>query len=190
MDKDTDTDVLLALTASLLEDGHHCSQSVLFDALLKCDGDPAAAADLVRKRGAKRSRGRLDDWISSTSPTKAVRKSVEFKSSTSAGTSQRQTALIQPPTLTLSNPFQIAEQTPCTLHDSFLSPKLASALYYELVDKSVHWIPNKWWLFDKLVQSPHKTTFLVRNDPDSEIWKESAQLWLVFSRTRDSSLTF
>jgi hypothetical protein len=183
MENEVDTDVLLALTASLLEDGDRRDQSELLDALLKTDGDPTAAAELVKKCGSKRSRGHLDDWISSTSPKKAARNSIAHNqanaetSAETAGTSPPTNVPVQLPPLTLSNPDQIAKQTPCTLHNSILSPKLAAALYYELIDRSVQWKPNKWWLFDRLVESPHKTTFLVRKDPESDVWKESAQLW-------------
>jgi hypothetical protein len=182
---DTDTDVLLALTASLLEDGERRDESALLDALLDAKGDPTAAAELVRKRGSKskRSRGFLDDWISSDSPNKSARKSIaqdqantETSAVSAAGTSRTP---VQHPPIILSKPEDIAKQTPCTLHTSLLPPRLAGQLYYELVDKSTQWKPNKWWLFDRLVESPHKTTFLVRKDPESAVWEESAQLWSV-----------
>lgn len=162
-----DTDTLLALTASLLEDGHSLDQSVLLNALVNTNGDPNAAAALVKNRATKRSRGYLDDWLSSSASTKAPRKSLAHK----------QAKPEQLPPITLSKPDLIAQQTPCTLHNAILPPKLAALLYYELVDRSASWKPNKWWLFDRLVESPHKTTFLVRNDPTSDIWQESAQLW-------------
>jgi hypothetical protein len=176
---DTDTDVLLAIAASLLPDDDGRDQASLLDALLKANGDPVAAADLVRKRATKRSRGLLDDWVSTKIPAKSPRTSLAHahpRSNADHNTSSTSSPVQLPPVL-LSDPAQIASQTPCTLHASVLPPKLATMLYYDLVDKSVHWKPNKWWLFDRLVESPHKTTFLVRKDPRSAIWEEAAQLW-------------
>ena len=87
------------------------------------------------------------------------------------------------PPLTLSNPSMVAEHTPCTLHCSVLPPELACQLFYTMLDAAQGWSRNKWWLFDRLVESPHRTSFFTRiegfngeGDP-GEKWREAAQYW-------------
>jgi hypothetical protein len=61
--------------------------------------------------------------------------------------------------LTLTNPSMVAQHTPCTMHLSILPPKLACKLFYAMLDLSQSWKRNKWWLFDRVVESPHRTSF-------------------------------
>ena len=55
-----------------------------------------------------------------------------------------------------------------------------SRLYYAMLDHSENWQRNKWWLFDRVVESPHRTSFFVRrstaNEKDAQ---EVAQFWSV-----------
>ncbi|EPQ58372.1 hypothetical protein GLOTRDRAFT_36273 [Gloeophyllum trabeum ATCC 11539] len=90
------------------------------------------------------------------------------------------------PPLTLANPDMVAKHTPCTLHLSVLPPELACRLFYTMLDESQEWKRNQWWLFERLVESPHRTSFYVRrfsaSDGDSEdvagdAWQEAAQYW-------------
>ncbi|KAH7929782.1 hypothetical protein BV22DRAFT_1029177 [Leucogyrophana mollusca] len=84
------------------------------------------------------------------------------------------------PPLMLSNPSMVAQHTPCTMHLSILPPDLACRLFYTMVDLSRTWNRNKWWLFDRVVESPHRTCFYARRtdgvDTD-EGWQEAAQYW-------------
>ncbi|KAF7974561.1 hypothetical protein HWV62_11922 [Athelia sp. TMB] len=82
--------------------------------------------------------------------------------------------------LTLSNPSLVAQHTPCTMHLSVLPPELACRLFYTMVDLSAEWKKNKWWLFDRVVESPHRTSFYARrlNGTDmDDTWQEAAQYW-------------
>lgn len=84
------------------------------------------------------------------------------------------------PSLTLSNPFLVAQHTPCTLHPSVLPPELACRLFYTMIDASADWKKNKWWLFDRVVESPHRTSFYARKSngvDNDEGWQEAAQFW-------------
>ena len=84
------------------------------------------------------------------------------------------------PPLMLSNPAMVAQHTPCTLHLSVLPPELACELFYNMMDLSQSWKRNKWWLFDRIVESPHRTSFFVRSTngvDDNESWQEAAQYW-------------
>ncbi|KII88685.1 hypothetical protein PLICRDRAFT_41894 [Plicaturopsis crispa FD-325 SS-3] len=84
------------------------------------------------------------------------------------------------PPLTLATPSLVAQHTPCTLHPSVLPPELACRLFYTMLDASEGWKKNKWFLFDRLVESPHRTAFFARNtdgvDGD-ESWQEAAKYW-------------
>ncbi|TCD66691.1 hypothetical protein EIP91_001045 [Steccherinum ochraceum] len=86
----------------------------------------------------------------------------------------------QPP-LTLTTPDMIAKHVPCTMHTSVLPPELACRLFYTMLDLSRNWDRNKWWLFDRLVESPHKTSFFIRQYPSTEAesveMDEAAQFW-------------
>ncbi|KAG9049686.1 hypothetical protein FS837_009450 [Tulasnella sp. UAMH 9824] len=81
------------------------------------------------------------------------------------------------PPLTLGTAALVAQHTPCTLHSSILPPELACRLFYKLLDEAnAHWRRNKWFLVDRLVESPHLTSFYVRDHKSTE-WDESAQYW-------------
>lgn len=85
----------------------------------------------------------------------------------------------RPPPLTLTNPTMIAQHVPCTLHPSVLPQELACQLFYTMIDASESWSRNKWWLFDRVVESPHRTSFFVRKSQfnDKQTWQEAAQFW-------------
>lgn len=81
------------------------------------------------------------------------------------------------PPLTLSNPTMVAQHTPCTQHLSILPPELACKLFYHMLDLSRSWSRNRWWLFDRVVESPHRTSFFVREYTTDGSWHEAAQYW-------------
>jgi hypothetical protein len=87
---------------------------------------------------------------------------------------------IRLPPLTLSTPELVATHLPCTFHSSVLPPKLALKLLYAMLDLSQDWKRNKWWLFDRVVESPHRTSFFVRKNDEgggNENWHETARYW-------------
>ncbi|KAF8580906.1 hypothetical protein K439DRAFT_1355796 [Ramaria rubella] len=82
--------------------------------------------------------------------------------------------------LTLSNPAMVEKHTPCTLHPCVLPSELACRLFHTMVDASKEWKPNKWWLFDRVVESPHRTSFYARRSDgvnDDSTWQEAAKYW-------------
>ncbi|KAJ3510591.1 hypothetical protein NLJ89_g4587 [Agrocybe chaxingu] len=84
------------------------------------------------------------------------------------------------PPMTLSTPELVAQHTPCTLHLSVLPPDLACRLFYTMIDASKEWKRNTWWLFDRVVESPHLTSFFTRRTDgldNDESWHEAAQFW-------------
>ncbi|KAI0363466.1 hypothetical protein BV20DRAFT_958179 [Pilatotrama ljubarskyi] len=86
----------------------------------------------------------------------------------------------------------VAEHTPCTLHHSILPPELACRLYYIMLYASRDWKRNKWWLADRVVESPHRTAFYIRGSQASEPgndMKEAAQYWYN-GRETDAPPTF
>lgn len=206
MDAYEDTDTLLALVSSLLTTPT-LDSAIILNTLVQCDGDVSAAAEILNtryqspggslKKKRKRS-GDLDNWLMS-SPRKESRpmKSEGSKRPLSLGPTSPSkpvvdlmTVLRQPPSapqsaprlppLTLSNPSLVAQHTPCTLHLSVLPRELACKLFYTMVDASKSWTQNKWWLVDRVVSSPHRTSFYARrqNGVDGDCnWQEAAQYW-------------
>lgn len=102
------------------------------------------------------------------------------------------------PPLTLATPELVAKHSPCSLHLSVLPPELACRygfapflpgvsrrshkyrLFYTMLDESEGWYKNKWWLFDRVVESPHRTSFYIRRSPagtKSIDMQEAAQYW-------------
>lgn len=88
------------------------------------------------------------------------------------------------PPLMLSTPKLVAENTPCTMHLSVLPPEMACKLFYVMADAAKDWKKNKWWLFDRVVESPHLTSFFARKTDgldNNENWQEAAQYWYVYT---------
>ncbi|KAG9056341.1 hypothetical protein FS842_010977 [Serendipita sp. 407] len=90
----------------------------------------------------------------------------------------------RPPKLlprTLATPALVSQYTPCTMHTSILPPELACQLFYAMLKEATDWSRNKWWLFDRVVESPHKTSFYARNlerDLEQEDdMREAAKYW-------------
>ncbi|KAH9484150.1 hypothetical protein JR316_0003630 [Psilocybe cubensis] len=84
------------------------------------------------------------------------------------------------PPMLLSNPQMVAKYTPCTMHLGVLPPELACRLFHTMINASKNWKRNKWWLFDRVVESPHLTSFFARKTDgldDDENWQEAAQYW-------------
>jgi hypothetical protein len=90
------------------------------------------------------------------------------------------TAPFKLPPMILSTPDLVAKHTPCTMHLSVLPSELACRLFHTMVGRSKGWKRNKWWLFDRVVESPHLTSFFARETDgidDDQTWQEAAQYW-------------
>jgi len=98
----------------------------------------------------------------------------------------------QLPPLTLGNPEMVAKHTACTLHPQVLPPELAIRLFETMLNEAETWERNRFWLFERAVVSPHKTSFYVRDmsavaeyggkDGVTDLeWKEAAHYWCVAS---------
>ena len=97
---------------------------------------------------------------------------------------------MQLPPLTLGNPEMVAKHTACTLHPQVLPPNLATRLFETMLNEAEGWDRNRFWLFERAVESPHKNAFYVRNmstvagysqkgDISDLEWKEAAHYWYV-----------
>jgi hypothetical protein len=199
-----DTETLVATVASLLpKDCDSLSQGELINAIVESNGNVEDAVRLLSntsRLSRKRKRVDLDSWLKPPtkkteiqgSPSPPGRK-VEKPSSSSSlqepanlmsflrpPPSPQKAAAPQLPPLLLATPELVAKHTPCTLHLSVLPPELACQLFYTMIDLSKDWQRNKWWLFDRLVESPHLTSFFARQtngiDDDSS-WQEAARYW-------------
>ena len=94
----------------------------------------------------------------------------------------------QLPPLTLGTPEMVAKHTACTLHPQILPPELAVRLFETMLNEAERWDRNRFWLFERPVESPHKNAFYVRDmnvvagydqtDKISDLeWKEAAHYW-------------
>ena len=94
----------------------------------------------------------------------------------------------QLPPLTLGTPEMVAKHTACTLHPQVLPPELAIKLFETMINEAETWDRNRFWLFERAVVSPHKTSFYVRDmsavpgyggrDEITDLeWKEAAHYW-------------
>ena len=208
---DGDTETLIALVSSLLPQ-YTYSQDAILDALIQCNGDVKAAVEVLQSKTPtkKRNHSNLDSWLnrppkkaSKTStrrnspapptsiikpyaPTTVASSSVNFMSVLRQPPSDAPPTPSRLPPLTLSTPALVAKHTPCTLHLSVLSQELACRLFYTMLDASEQWKRNKWWIADKVVESPHLTSFYVREtdglDNKDEVWQETAQYWCVITK--------
>ncbi|GLB35092.1 putative peptidase family M13 [Lyophyllum shimeji] len=204
-----DTDTLLALVSSLLTKNQP-DTDIILEALVHCNGDVEATAKFLSgsedvQKTKKRKRADLDSWLSKSpetakhsKPETSRERGLDIPTSESPqASSSRQPPVVnlmsvlrpppsskssipQQPPLTLSNPEMVAQNTPCTLHLSVLPPELACRLFHTMVRASRNWKRNKWWLFDRLVESPHRTAFFARKDDGidrNQSWQEAAQYW-------------
>lgn len=200
MDSHNDTETLIALVASLLQDSDASfPQAAILDALVQCNGDATAAATkLLPASGSKRKPYSLDSWLNGRSSKRVQSPPISKSNTPSKFTNSKpvtdlMSVLRTPPStvknvirslppLMLTTPQLVAEHVPCTLHPSVLPPDLACELFYTMLDASRGWKRNKWWLFDRVVESPHRTSFYARKtdglDGD-ETWQEAARYWYV-----------
>ncbi|KAG6832684.1 hypothetical protein H0H92_012256 [Tricholoma furcatifolium] len=113
--------------------------------------------------------------LSSSSSTSPRRPVTDLMSVLRPPPSPTKKKLSQLPPLLLTNPDMVAANTPCTMHLSVLPAELACKLFYTMIDASQTWSRNKWWLFDRVVESPHRTAFFARKD--GQAMQEAAQHW-------------
>lgn len=68
------------------------------------------------------------------------------------------------PPLQLLRPAQLQTYNlPCSLEFDILPAELAERLYRAMLRESTTWQRNRWFLADRLVESPHTTSFYVRH---------------------------
>lgn len=84
------------------------------------------------------------------------------------------------PPLGLGNPSLVAQHTPCTLHLGILPQELACRLFYTMLHEAQEWSRNKWWLFDRLVESPHRSSLYTRHPLEGNneaAWQGITRAW-------------
>ncbi|KAG0218561.1 hypothetical protein B0O80DRAFT_498267 [Mortierella sp. GBAus27b] len=73
-----------------------------------------------------------------------------------------------PKPLVLYSPDDVAKHCPCTLLFNVLDKDLATRLLQAMLKDSETWNRNRWWLFDRMVESPHKTSYFAERESDME----------------------
>ncbi|KAF9429686.1 hypothetical protein BGZ94_009837 [Podila epigama] len=57
------------------------------------------------------------------------------------------------------SPEDVEKHCPCTLIHNVLDKHLAARLLQVMLVESETWNRNRWWLFERMVESPHKTSY-------------------------------
>ncbi|KAF9973760.1 hypothetical protein BGZ73_002978 [Actinomortierella ambigua] len=65
-------------------------------------------------------------------------------------------------------PVEVAKHCPCTLMLNVLDKDLANRLLVGLLHDAESWNRNRWWMFDRIVESPHTTAFFAEKDADMD----------------------
>lgn len=84
----------------------------------------------------------------------------------STGNNNAATSRIKP--LILYNPEDVANHCPCTLIFNILPKELSNRLLQVMLKDSETWNRNRWWLFERMVESPHKTSYFADREEDLE----------------------
>jgi len=191
-----DTDLLVALVlSSLPQPTGSVPQDAVLQALADSGGDVNRAVAALHTLSRKRKReGDLIGWLHTTATPEAPESSDSRANAARFSASSGKEALPSPsssrrppgdsrrlarlPPLTLATPELIKLHTPTTLRTTVLPQDLACQLFYYMVSDAETWPRNTWYLFDKLVTSPHRTTFLIRSRRDSAgDSQEMASFW-------------
>jgi hypothetical protein len=118
---------------------------------------------------------------SSSTPTKVKPPSSLLSVLHDNTTSTRKAQRLAP--LTLTTPALVSQHTPLTMHPCILPVDLSCRLYHAMIGASETWSRNKWWMVDKLVESPHTTSFYARRGTEDDYdWTEAAQYWYAWSK--------
>lgn len=123
------------------------SKEVLLDILVSCDGDIASAKAL----------------LGHTKPDTLKHKSGNRQMSIFGAKKRKIESTVEKP-LTLYTPEDISEALPCTLIYNVLDKGDAETLLDELLSDEKSWKDkNKFYLFDKLCETPHKSAFYTKD---------------------------
>jgi hypothetical protein len=113
-------------------------------------------------------------------PAKPVDNLLDFLRQPLQGGVATGTSVPRLPPLTLSNPSLVAQHTPCTHHLGILPAELACRLFYTMLHEARDWPRNKWWLVDRLVESPHRSSLYTRHSvegKDEAAWQGITRAW-------------
>ena len=70
--------------------------------------------------------------------------------------------------LILYKPDDVAKSCPCTLVFNVLPKDLSNRLLEVMLKDAETWNRNRWWLFERMVESPHKTSYFAEREDDLE----------------------
>ncbi|KAG0225650.1 hypothetical protein BGW41_004597 [Actinomortierella wolfii] len=70
--------------------------------------------------------------------------------------------------LYLYSPSDVEKHCPCTLLMNVLDEDLANRLLVGLLEDSKSWNRNRWWMFERMVESPHTTAYFAEQDADMD----------------------
>ena len=158
--EEEDTDIKLAILSSLFP---LIDSSLVLEALIDAEGD----VDQARRR--------LQPASSSPEPEPKRIKSIpaqqlsirRFQTSGAQGPIKRPTRTGQ--TLHLYDAEDIEHHTPCSIIHNFLPADDANALLVELLEEAKSFGNQSFKLFDRVVQSPHTSSFYVETREEQRV---------------------
>lgn len=133
-----------------------------------------------RSEGSATSTTTKKDYLLFSKPVKPVKNLLEVLRPQPQATGSATANAPRLPQLTLSNPSLVTQHTPCTLHLGVLPPELACRLFYTMLHEAQDWSKNKWWLFDRLVESPHRSSLYTRHPAEAgneAAWQNITRAW-------------
>ncbi|KAF8274995.1 hypothetical protein EI94DRAFT_1712142 [Lactarius quietus] len=171
---------------SWLTRSEYATQTKRLSSLQSCSADPrnqlasgSSPQKKPRSEGSATSTTTKRDQLPFSKPVKPVKNLLEVLRPQPPQASATANASRLPP-LTLSNPSLVTQHTPCTLQLGVLPPELAYRLFYAMLHEAQDWPKNKWWLFDRLVESPHRSSLYTRHPAkagNEAAWQSITRAW-------------
>ncbi|KAG0000069.1 hypothetical protein BGZ79_006353 [Entomortierella chlamydospora] len=105
---------------------------------------------------------------SNTPSLPSLNDKLRWKESLDEPSSSTSTQRRPPKPLVLYSPEDVSKHCPCTLILNALDKDLATRLLKAMLIDAETWNRNRWWLFERMVESPHKTSYFAERDDDME----------------------
>ncbi|KAG0007894.1 hypothetical protein BGZ80_004112 [Entomortierella chlamydospora] len=161
-------DFKLATLISIFET---TSEQVLQRALIDTQGDLEQAIPLILSinssgNSSNSTGGSTPSVLSSSFSSSVYSRSSSLESLNSGKgdlPNRKKQKLIQP-----RFPEDVSKHCPCTLILNALDKDLATRLLKAMLIDAETWNRNRWWLFERMVESPHKTSYFAERDDDME----------------------
>ncbi|KAF9101114.1 hypothetical protein BGX27_011603 [Mortierella sp. AM989] len=128
---------------------------------------PSSSSSTLEHNGQSNPKPTISN--ESITPLPSLNERLRWKESLDDSSSPSSTSIQRPlKPLILYSPEDVAKHCPCTLLFNVLDKDLSSRLLNAMLIDSETWNRNRWWLFERMVESPHKTSYFAERDDDME----------------------